>query len=599
MTIAKRPPTTPTAASRMSRRIAIERILRISGTALLAACAPTAAPATPKPTVASAPPPAATAAAGATTETAAARAATAPAPTVSVGATPPTVSVGATPPAASARPATPAATGTAVKSGGTLRTGMVGDIITTDGILWQPNNSATVGMCYDTLVTYDDNLQPQPRLAESWDLSPDGTRIKLNLRKGVHFHSGREFTSDDVQYNLLRARDPKNPFAAVVAVGSAWWTGIDTSDKYTVILTSDKPRPGVFDFLMYLRILDKDTMEGPDAATKVNGTGPFKWKEWVSGDHITLERNSDYWDTGRPYLDGAQISIMRDQQQMVAALEAGATDVAFLAPIQDAFRLKDDPNYIVTNRHDVGQYFYLTANATIPPTDNKQVRQAINYAIDRKRFAETILKGFGGDPQDLPWSPVSPAWDASKNAVYTFDLDKARSLLDESGVSDLHFDIAWATAGFSSEYASLAAILQSDFASIGIKTDLKPQDNTVFTAAGNGRTPTYNGVRLSAGAFANLAEASSQFTLSRTYGYLSNLAGFYDDRFKALVESASTEPDANQRRVLYGEINDFLLDAAYSMAICPYPDMLIMRNNVRGLGYATSLEWTLRSAWLA
>jgi peptide/nickel transport system substrate-binding protein len=553
-------------------------MLGISGAALLAACAPAAAPATPEPPAASAPPPA--------TNPPAAAAVIAPAPTISVSAT-------------SAGTAPPAAMGTPVKTGGTLHTGMVGDIITTDGILWQPNNSATVGMCYDALLTYDDNLQPQPRLAESWDLSADGTRIKLNLRKGVHFHSGREFTSDDVQYNLLRARDPKNPFAAVVAVGSAWWTGIDTSDKYTVILTSDKPRPGVFDFLLYLRILDKDTMEGPDAATRVNGTGPFKWTEWVSGDHITLERNADYWDTGRPYLDGAQISIMRDQQQMVSALEAGTTDVAFLAPIQDSFRLKDDPNYIVTNRHDVGQYFYLTANATVPPTDNKQVRQAINYAIDRKRFADTVLKSFGGDAQDLPWSPVSPAWDASKNNVYTFDLDRARSRLDDSGVSNLQCDIAWATAGFSSEYASLAAILQSDFASIGIKTDLKPQDNAPFTAAGNGLTPSYNGIRLSAGAFANLAEASSQFTLSRTYGYLSNLAGFYDDHYKALVQSASTEPDASRRKQLYGEINDFLLDASYSMAICPYPDMLIMRKNVRGLGYATSLEWTLRSAWLA
>lgn len=389
MTIARGLRTTRASGSRVSRRIAIEYILGISGAALLAACSPAAAP------VGSAPQPAATSAA--TSNPAAAGTASGSAPTVAVAATPP--------PTASASTAAPAATGTPIKTGGTLRTGMVGDILTTDGILWSPNNSATVGMCYDALITYNDNLQSQPRLAESWDLSADGTQIKLNLRKGVHFHSGREFTSDDVQYNLLRARDPKNPWAATVAAGSAWWTRIDTSDKYTVILGSDKPRPGVFDFLMYLRILDKDTMEGPDAATKVNGTGPFKWKEWVSGDHITLERNSDYWDTGRPYLDGAQISIMRDQQQMVAALEAGASDVAFLAPIQDSFRLKDDPQYIVTNRHDVGQYFYLTANATVAPTDNKQVRQAISYAIDRKRFADTVLKGFGGDPQDLPWSP--------------------------------------------------------------------------------------------------------------------------------------------------------------------------------------------------
>src|SRR4051812_21595100 len=211
MTTARNPQSAQEPGFGISRRAAIERILGISVTALLAACAPAAAPTPPKPTIS---------------------AAATPAPTVILGTPPPAASAGATTPA----PAGPAP----IKTGGTLRTGMVGDIVTIDGILWQPNNSATVGMCYDALITYDDNLQPQPRLAESWDLSSDGTRIKLNLRKGVHFHSRRELTSADVQYNVLRARDPKNPFAAVVAAGSAWWTGIDTPDKYTVILTSEK-----------------------------------------------------------------------------------------------------------------------------------------------------------------------------------------------------------------------------------------------------------------------------------------------------------------------------------------------------------------------
>ena len=106
-------------------------------------------------------------------------------------------------------------------------------------------------------------------------------------------------------------------------------------------------------------------------------------------------------------------------------------------------------------------------------------------------------------------------------------------------------------------------------------------------------------MRLSAGAFAQLSEATSQFALSRTFGHASNLAGFYDDTYKALVEQAATEPDPAKRKVLYGQINDLLLDASYTMPICPYPNMLIMRSTVRGLGYAPPLEWTLRSAWLA
>ena len=109
-----------------------------------------------------------------------------------------------------------------------------------------PASNETTGEVCDELIAYSDDLKPQPRLAESWDVSTDQTTVKLNLRKGVTFHSGREFTSDDVEYNILRVRDPKNPFASVVAPGSAWWTNIQKPDKNTIILTSDKPRPGVF-----------------------------------------------------------------------------------------------------------------------------------------------------------------------------------------------------------------------------------------------------------------------------------------------------------------------------------------------------------------
>ena len=106
----------------------------------------------------------------------------------------------------------------------------------------------------------------------------------------------------------MRVRDPKNGFAAVVAPGSAWWTSIEKPDKYTIILTSDKPRPGVYDFLNYLRIQDKDVRDGPDGATKVGGTGPLKWVEWVPGDHITMVKNPNYWDSGQPFLDEYKVT---------------------------------------------------------------------------------------------------------------------------------------------------------------------------------------------------------------------------------------------------------------------------------------------------
>src|SRR5436190_93955 len=186
-----------------------------------------------------------------------------------------------------------------------LRFVLAGSAATLLAACGPPTANNTTGAVNETLIEYAPDLTPKPRIAESWEQSSDLSKIKINLRKGVTFHTGRDLTSDDIEYNLLRARDfPKNPFASQVAPGSNWWTSWEKPDKNTIVLQSDKPRPGVFDFLQYLRILDKDTMEGPDATTKVVGTGAYKFVEWVPGDHFTLVKNPNYWESGHPYLDG-------------------------------------------------------------------------------------------------------------------------------------------------------------------------------------------------------------------------------------------------------------------------------------------------------
>jgi peptide/nickel transport system substrate-binding protein len=555
----------------VSRRTALGLLMSATATALLAACGPGAAPVAPTsgPASTAAPKPAAPAAAGAPTA-----------------------------PATVAAPApTPAAQ--QIKKGGTLRWGQVGDLVTIDAIMWSPVANNTLGQVNEMLIDYDDDLKLMPRLAESWEQSTDNRSIKLNLRKGVQFHTGREFTSDDVEYNLLRARDPKNPYASVVAVGSSWWTSYEKPDKYTIVLQSEKPRPGIFDFLQYFRILDKDTMDGPNATTKAVGTGAFKFVEWVPGDHITLTRNENYWESGHPYLDGIQISIYRDAQAMVAAMESGSLDVADLIPIPDADRLKNDPRFKMYQTHDIGQFFYAIVNSGLEPTNNKLLRQAINYAIDRKRFTDTVMKGFTGEQRALPWAKSSPAFDAEKNTAYAFDLDRARSLVTQSGLSNIEFNIAWALAGYAAEYEALATIIQGDLAKIGIKTNLKPTDPPTFTQQGLGMNPPFNGMRLSAGAFCQLSEAGSEFALSRTFGYASNAGGYYDDKWTQLASGVATEPDPGKRKQMYGEINDYLLDSSFAMVITAYPDIDLLRPNVMDLKYFLSTATNDRNIWLA
>jgi peptide/nickel transport system substrate-binding protein len=209
------------------------------------------------------------------------------------------------------------------------------------------------------------------------------------------------------------------------------------------------------------------------------------------------------------------------------------------------------------------------------------------------------MKGFAGEPRDLPWPPQSAAWETAKNTRYTFDLEKAKSLLAQSGVSAPQFDLAYPQAGFSGEYGALAQVIQANLAQIGVKAALKPMEIAAFTAAGIGTNPAYVGARLNAAAFTNVAEPTSHFILSSTFGSAINQSAFYDDAYKVLITSTATQADPAKRKEGYAQINDYLLDQAYCLVVSGYPNILAQALNVRDMGYYPVLQWTLRTTWLA
>ena len=241
----------------------------------------------------------------------------------------------------------------------------------------------------------------------------------------------------------------------------------------------------------------------------------------------------------------------------------------------------------------------MTANATLPPTSSQQFRQALAYAANRQRFTDTILNGLVGTPQDLPWAPQSPASEPAKNTRYTYDLDKARSLIAQSGVTDLTMDITYATGGLQQEYTLLAQVLQADLAQLGVTATLRQIEPGAFLDAQVKRS--YKGLILSAGAFAHLQEASFLFNSSRTFHYNGDFSstGIKDERWTQLAMAAPTEPDAARRKALYTQINDVVLDLCGTMPLSRYPQTAILRANVRGLTYNQMPRFTFDSAWLA
>ncbi|HEU0168576.1 MAG TPA: ABC transporter substrate-binding protein, partial [Chloroflexota bacterium] len=223
------------------------------------------------------------------------------------------------PSVSAAAPASAAAGASAQpKSGGTLRNVLNADIASLDPHLYAAGAGSTVWLINERLTAYDLKLKPQPWLAESWDVSPNYDQITFHLRKGVMFHNGRELNSDDIKYNFTRLKDPK--VGAGVFVNQAnWFTSIDTPDKYTAVLKSDAPRPLMFDFFERVYIADKDTIEGPNAKSTAMGTGPFTFGEWVQGDHFSANKNKNYWQPGRPYLEGVHVAIIKDPSALTAA----------------------------------------------------------------------------------------------------------------------------------------------------------------------------------------------------------------------------------------------------------------------------------------
>jgi peptide/nickel transport system substrate-binding protein len=462
------------------------------------------------------------------------------------------------------------------KSGGTLHYGLASPLTS----IW-PTFSGTEGTqdLYDRLLTYDTNLQPVPALVEGWDVASDYKQIKLNLRKGVHYHDGREFTSDDVKYTLERATDPTKTSPLSLVGLTKGWTA-DTPDKYTAIFKSEQGRLSVFDLLTQMRVGDKNTLEGPDNKSKANGTGPFLLVDWTPGESVTLAKNKNYWQSGVPYLDGYNVLFSRDGQAMIATLEAGASDFVNYPLASDAIRLSKDPKYQMQAIYDVGSHYAIWMNVAVPPLDNKLVRQALNYAIDRQRFIDTALGGLVGPPMNLPWPTYSPAYEASKNSTYPFDLDKARSLLASAGASTFDTVINYATVGEVAEFSTMAQIYAADLARIGVNATIQPLDNATWTDAAV--KATYKGLAVGhPGGFG--AQDATSGLQTGAFGIANTFTNFNDPQYTQTVMAAAAEVDATKRKQLYSQINDILLDNCFTMPLCSLLQVSLSTSKVHGI----------------
>ena len=299
------------------------------------------------------------------------------------------------------------------------------------------SDSASHNICnivYNGLVKYDKDMNIVGDLAESWDISRNGLVITFHLRKGVKWHDGQPFTSADVLYTYQVTVDPKTPTAYAgdfLKVKKA-----EALDDYTFRVTYDKPfAPALISWGS--SILPRHLLAGKDITKSALsrhpiGTGPYKFKEWVTGQKIVLVSNPDYFE-GQPYIDGRITRIIPDSATMFLELRAQNIGMMGLTPLQ--YTRQTENNLFKNNfnkyRYLSFGYTYLGYNLKTPLFADKRIRQAISYAINKDEIISGVLLNLG-KPANGPYKPGTWAYN-DKVKIYNYNPQKARELLREAG----------------------------------------------------------------------------------------------------------------------------------------------------------------------
>jgi len=402
---------------------------------------------------------------------------------------------------------------------------------------------------FDTLVEPDENLQMQPALAEDWTISDDGLTYTFTLREGVTWHDGTPFTASDVVYSFRRIIDA--PMANNWRFSSV--TDISAPDDLTVVFTVSQPTPNLLSNLGAFKgmaVVQQANVESGDIQTAPVGTGPFKLAEYTTGSSIELVRNEDYWG-GAPALDGVTFQFIPDPTVALTNLQGGEVHWTDNLPPQQVRGLMDSSEVIVESAPS-NDYWYFAANQGREPFGDARVRQALAYAIDREAITQAAT--FGNATINQTAIPETSAWYV-EYAPYTRDLDMARSLLEEAGVSDLSLDLM-VTSQYP-ETVTAAQVIAANLAEIGVGVEIRTLDfATWLDEQGQGNFDAFL-----LGWLGNLDPDDFYYAQHRTDGGF-NFQGYSNPEVDELLDAARVETDQDARKALYDDAARMIVDDA-------------------------------------
>jgi peptide/nickel transport system substrate-binding protein len=488
----------------------------------------------------------------------------------------------------------------ALTRGGSFTFGAYSDVIFFDPVYQQQTEDIWFALnIYDTLLQPTaDGKGLQPGLATSYELSPDALTMTLTLRPGIKFSDGSPILASDVKFTLDRGHTKEeggNYYFLLAAVDT-----VDAVGDDKVVIHFKRPDPTFPQVLasFYTAVVPEKQMKAQAGATLREkarafaehpiGSGAFILSSWTHGQGFTLTRNPYYWKQGEdgkplPYLDQVKVEILPDDATRILKLKAGEVNGVEFVPFSRAAELKADPKINMT-LFPSGKIVYLGMNirptlkdGAKNPLADKRLRQALNYAVEKKAIAQIVTYGMGTPQLTLP-PAATPYAMIDKGEPYPYNLDKAKALMKEAGLES-GVDISiYALAGNADDTAEIAAIQQM-WSAIGVRLKVLLVDSA--TRVAKYRADDF---QMRTAAWTNDINDPSQIVSYMAYfpAYESNRSGFNDAELNSLFEKGQVETDTAKRSAIYRRIQEIYVDAAPMVFLLDTPYAVALDKKTQG-----------------
>ncbi|MEQ4723466.1 ABC transporter substrate-binding protein [Nonomuraea sp. B19D2] len=437
--------------------------------------------------------------------------------------------------------------------GGRLVIAQGTDIVPKTVVNQSAQNATWRRQVFNSLVRLDRKTREVlPELATAWEMSEGGRVTTLTVREGVTWHSGRPFTADDVRFSVEFQRDMQPPFAFAWLLEQL--SEVKVMDTGTVRLAFDEPVSNLFDALSLMIILDRESARELITGAKVIGTGPFTFAEYRQGTSLRLDRYATYWESGRPGLDNVLIRVITKPEARMSALRSGQVHLATGVGPMELRQVESDQKFAITPYDTYSSGVYLGCNVNAGPLKDKRVRQAIHYALDRRRIAAEIYRG-KAQPNATPWSAGSPAHNQALADHYARDLPRAVSMLKEAGADGAELILESAQPVSKS-----AEIVEFNLREAGLQPRLRVLNTTQQQERIESRT--FEGMWMGQHGYNNLSPTNLLYS-AMPYRTTQNLFNFDSERYEKLAQAARRATGEAEQRTAYDAVTEFILNEAF------------------------------------